>query len=144
MAFIDSAYLNAAFGASKVAAACPSSSEITALISQADAIVDAALMVGGYTRRSTTSTPATTPDMIKMLSAARWLLLAYGRKDLELPPQYWQNVNILDQVRNGILEIDGEARSIARSTGGVLFSDSSSTSQDAKPRVFSRKNMGGY
>jgi hypothetical protein len=142
--FIDSTYLGAAYGSAQRDALCPSGTELAQVIAQAEANVEAALVVGGYTRRRSSSTVDLTPEVVKNACFGQWLRLAHGRNGLDLPSAYWESVNLLAMIRDGSLEIDGETKNATRAVGGVSFTNSSDTSDSGRPQIFSRSKMIGY
>lgn len=144
MAFIDSTYLNNAYGSSNVAALCPTTDELNQAIASAESMVEAALILGGYSRRESSSVVATTPEIVKLACYGQWLQLAHLRHSLELPAQAWTWINLISAIRDGSIEIDGESRSTSRSAGGVSFTASDATVTGDSPQMFKRSRMVGY
>lgn len=144
MAFIDSTYLNNSFGSANVSALCPTADELNQSIASAESMVEAALILGGYSRRESSSVVATTPEIVKLACYGQWLQLAHLRHSLELKPQAWTWINLISAIRDGSVEIDGESRSTSRSVGGVSFTLSSATSSTESPQIFKRTRMTGY
>lgn len=144
MAFIDSTYLNNSFGSANVTALCPTADELNQSIASAESMVEAALILGGYSRREATSSVATTPEVVKLACYGQWLQLSHLRHSLDLKPQAWTWINLISSIRDGSIEIDGESRSSSRSVGGVSFADSSATTAGGSPQIFKRSRMSGY
>ena len=139
--YINREYLVGAIGEDMVAALVPTTDRLDTTISQAESYVDGALMAGGYKRRRATSTVEDTPDLVKTAVFAEWVRIAYAGHEQDIPNGYWSNRTIIEDIRKGMLEIDGEKKDSGRVPGGSVFSESASAG-DAQ--IFSRKNMSGF
>lgn len=157
MAYLTNAYLTSALGTTKVAKLAPGGTgpDVASLIDQAEAEVEGALMLGGYTgaypSTNYNATAIDCPRLIKLAAFGAWLELAYGANDLELPEEYGAYVKKIEEIRAGKLEIPGvAAKSVARSIGGIQTTETNPSVSGARPAVFSRSRkdgsnpMGGY
>jgi hypothetical protein len=161
--YLTEAWLEGTIGVDRVAALCPTADALGSAIDMAEAEVETALLNGGYPGAvpSTvyTSLPAAgvaptsvqCPKAITLLAFGAWLELVHGINGIELPAQFAAYVQKLDLVRNGKIELPGVAKGgvdkdITRAVGGVSFTDSSTTSEDGKPAIFTRASMrdGGW
>ena len=144
MAFIDSTYLGDSIGATHRDTLCPHADRLARLTAQAESLVEAALVGGGYTRRASSSVVATTPEVVKLACVGQFLLLAYGQHYGELPPTYNNAINIIEHIRTGMVEIDGESRN-SRMVQAVVTSDVTSTvANGGNPRAFTRKKLSSW
>lgn len=150
--YLTQAYLEDAFGAEQVVALCPTSGSMSVTIQLAEAAVESALRVGGYT----TIVPASVftniddvPPVVKFAAYCQWLILAHDRKVIPIDRdtrEKWDQP-LLD-LRSGAIEIDATV-STARAVGGVSFTDTSSSStssssEQTRAPVFSGENMGDF
>lgn len=150
--YIDESYLQNAIGSAKLAALCPTSDELAAVIAQAHAETETALQNAGYTGavpHTTYATVAACPAAISLAAFGAFMELAYGRNDLELPAAYRAYAQKLDLIRTGRMEIPSVTKSVARAVGGVSFTESSSSvtvSDGSRPQIFNRKAFsdGGF
>lgn len=148
MPYIDEAYLSAALGSTKVQALCPTTDELNAVIEQATAEVRSALSIGGYASavpETVFATVGACPGEIKLAAFGAFVELAYGRNDLEVPASYRAYVQKIEQLKKGMLEMQGVTRNVARAPGGVSFTSASQdVCQGGRPQVFNRKTYLGY
>jgi hypothetical protein len=148
MPYIDAPYLEQALGAAKVAALCPTTDELSAVIEQATAETRSALSIGGYysaVPETAFATVSACPGEIKLAAFGAFLELAYGRRDLELPDSYRAYVQKIEQLKKGMLEMVGVERNVSRAPGGVSFtSNAQDVTQGGRPQVFNRKTYLGY
>jgi hypothetical protein len=87
---------------------------------------------------------ATTPEVVKLACVGQFLLLAYGQHYGELPPTYNNAINIIEHIRTGIVEIDGQTRN-SRMVQAVVTSDVTSTvANGGNPRAFTRKKLSSW
>lgn len=161
--YLTEAWLQAIYGTDEVAARCPTAASMERSIDMAEAEVETALLNGGYPGAvpSTvyTSLPAAgvaptsvqCPKAITLLAFGAWLELVHGINGIELPPQFAAYVQKLDLLRNGKIELPGLTKGgvdkdTTRAVGGVSFTDSSTTSEDGRPAIFTRRSFedGGY
>lgn len=142
--YIDLAYLNAQLGASTVASLSRDSAGLNQMIRSAESIVDGAMKAGGYSRRTATSTIGDTPELVKTAVFGQWMMLSNASHAINVREQYADALGLLDDIRNGILEIDGEQKSTVRGPGGVTFSNSNPSSEGSRAQMFSRKRMWGF
>lgn len=136
MAYLTAAYLEAMIGTAEVAALWPAA-DLSPSIEAATSLVEGALQSGGYT----TQTPSTVylsdasncPASIKTLALSAWKKIAYERHGLltQMTGDEWAAYRQINDVRDGLVELPGLSRSVARSMGGI-----SSTSRVDSPRVF--------
>lgn len=115
------------------------SSYLTALIEDADAVVDAALANAGYSTGLVTP-----PQLVKLASFGQFLAQAYGRKGLKVPDQFLTFVNLAEGIRSGAVPVPSMTPTARDAVGGVSFSESSSTITSARPQVFSRAKLDVY
>ena len=136
MAYLTAAYLNAMVGAAEVAALWPAA-DLSSSIEAATALVEGALQSGGYTAQSPSSVylsdASNCPASIKTLALSAWKKIAYERNGLltQMSGDEWAAYRQVNDVRDGLVELPGLARSVARSIGGI-----SSTPSTSSPRVF--------
>ena len=152
MAYLTQSILEAEHGSDKVSALVSGSTPtLSRLIEDASARVRAALVIGGYTAAVPETVYAADasdcPLEIVSLAARIWKSLAYARQDLSIPEDQLRALDVeLADLREGRIEIKGLTRSTARAPGGILVSDAdlSSSSDRARPQVFSRSRMTGW
>lgn len=161
--YLTETWLEDMVGTERVAALCPTADRLARAIDMAEAEVETALLNGGYPGAvpSTvyTSLPAAgvaptsvqCPKAITLLAFGAWLELVHGINAIELPAQFAAYVQKLDLVRNGKIELPGLTKGgvdkdTTRAVGGVSFTDSSTTSEDGRPAIFTRESFesGGY
>lgn len=152
MAYLTQSILEAEHGTDKVNALTGgSSSALSRLIEDASARVRSALVIGGYTAAAPETVYAADasdcPREIVSLAARIWKSLAYARQDLSIPEEQLRAIDVeLADIREGRVEIKSVSRAVARAPGGILVSDAdlASTSDRARPQVFSRSRMTGW
>ena len=154
MPYLDETYLQEMLGTDEVAALRPTALMLARSIEGAEAETETALMNAGYQSAVPSTVYATVsacPKAIRLLAYGAWLELVYGAKNIELPAGFRAYVQKLDLVRTGKMELPGvdkggASKDTTRGVGGVSFSDSSETSDEGKPQIFSRTSMadGGY
>jgi hypothetical protein len=146
--YLTEAYLQSAIGTSEVAEYCPTAGELATTIELAEAEVEAALRVGGYTALVPPSTFAVigdVPPAVKLAAVRSWLILAHDRRGIPIEKDTrdeWRRP-ILD-LREGLIEIDSTVDT-TRAPGGMSFTPSTST--DGSPTrepVFSGERMGDF
>lgn len=148
--YIDEAYLQKAFGTDEVAALCPSADELSITIELAEAEVESALLMGGYSSAVPASVYASTaavPKVVKLATYGAWLELAHLRRRKELPETAKRYTSKIGDIRTGALEIPGVPKNVSRAVGGVTATESSSDvseSDGSRPPVFDRETMEGY
>jgi len=147
--YLTEAYLQSALGTDEVAKWCPTAGELATTIELAEAEVEGALRVGGYTALVPPSTFAAIGDVpaaVKLAAVRSWLILAHDRKGIPVEKDTldgWRRP-ILD-LREGLIEIDSPVDT-TRAPGGVSFT-STATSSDGSPSrepVFAGENMGDF
>jgi hypothetical protein len=152
MAYITQSILEAEHGSDKVSALVGgSSATLQRLIEDASARVRSALVIGGYSAATPESVYAADasdcPREIVSLAARVWKALAYARQDLSIPEDQLRAIDVeLADIREGRVEISGVSRVTGRAPGGLLVSDAdiTSSSERARPQVFSRARMSGW
>jgi hypothetical protein len=145
--YIDQAYLEGAFGAAQVAALCPTSTDLDTTIELAEGAVESALTMGGYSAAVPSSVYTATSDVpktIKLAAYGTWLALAHGRHAKAVPEDLRPHVALLDDIREGRLEIPNVPKIVERAVGGVTRTETDSSITDSKPQIFSRSGMEGY
>lgn len=148
MAYITDTILSLTLGASKIDDLTDGgdAAVLAQLIALASADVESALQVGGYAAAVPASvydsTASDCPSVIKLAAIGAFTQLAYGRNDLEIPEAFRTYLGKLASLRNGEIEIPGVSVNTARAVGGIVSSDSSSTSSniDAKPPIFAKRS----
>lgn len=140
MAYLTSDTIADAMGAAKRDALAPSVDALAKLISQATAIAEAALSVGGYGQHTADTYAADAsdcPEMIQLMAYGAFVQFCYVRSDI--PQDAQLAINLLTDMREGRLEIPGLSRSTSRQPGGVRVS-----SVTTLPQVLGRARMGGF
>lgn len=153
MAYLTATVLNEAIGTTKVTALTGGNvNQLTRLIALATAEVRSALSLGGYTGAIPETVYAadasTCPDEIKLAAMGSFVELAYGANDLDIPEGYRAYIAKVDELKKGLLELQGVTRNAARAVGGIGFTvssgaadDSSAVNSGSRPAVFARKGM---
>lgn len=149
--YLDSDTIGYQFGATFRDAMCPTANELARIISAAEAEVESALRQGGYATAvpsSTYAAIASVPKQIIAATAGVWWRLAHTARGIPLPSPTPADVEALiglvDRIRTGEVGIEGVSVDTTRAVGGVVFTDSTSTSDDARPQVFGRPSWGGW
>lgn len=147
--YLDSNSIDARFGATFRAAMAPAA-ELAASITAAEAVVESALREGGYSSAVPSSVYASTavvPKTIAEAALGQWWAIVHTNRGLLLPTPTPENaaglLGLADKIRTGEVEI-GVDVDVARAVGGVSFTDSESTAEDARPQVFSREEWSGW
>ncbi|MBP7550383.1 MAG: hypothetical protein KA761_08885 [Gemmatimonadaceae bacterium] len=152
MAYTTQTLLENAYGADVVAELTGSdAARLARMIADASARVRTALQIGGYAAAVPETVYAADasdcPVEITELTARVWKRIAYAARDLSIPLDQLRDVDTeLRDMREGMIEIKGLARSVSRAPGGFLSSDSDpeSTDENARPQVFKRSRMTGW
>lgn len=146
MAYIDTTYINALADDAVVDAfftdigdASINSAALTQAIATAESVVKSALANAGYSVPGAADTP---PEIVKTATFGVFIKIMYGRKQLEVPEQYADVVNLVERIRSGDVTISELAVTGTTAVGGVDFSESATGVTDSRVPVFSRKNMG--
>lgn len=140
MAYLTGTTIGDAMGIDKRDALCPDASSLAKLIGQATAIAEAALSVGGYGQHTADTYAADAsdcPEMLQLMAYGAFVQFTYVRSDL--PQDAQLAINLLNDMREGKLEIPGLSRSTSRQPGGVRVSSTTTL-----PQMLSRSRMGGW
>lgn len=146
MAYLSETILSRTIGASKLddLTDAGDADVLAQLIELATADVESALQVGGYASCVPSTVYASDasdcPSVIKLATIGAFMQLAYGRNDLEIPEAFRTYLGKLAALRNGEIEIAGASVDTSRAVGGIVSSDTTSTSVDAKPPVFTKRS----
>lgn len=146
MAYITDTILSLTIGASKLddLTDAGDASVLAQLIDLASADVESALQVGGYASAVPASvydaSASDCPNVIKLAAIGAFMQLAYGRNDLEIPEAFRTYLGKLASLRNGEIEIPGLSVNTSRAVGGIVSSDTTSSSPDAKPPIFTKRS----
>jgi hypothetical protein len=150
--YLDSTSIGARFGTDIRDALCPGAPGpvLADVIAAAEGVVESALREGGYTAAVPSSVYASTAAVPKQIAEAalgQWWAAAHVAKGIALPtptPEpYASMLALADRIRTGEVEIDG-AVAVSRAVGGVTFTDSESTAEDARLQIFSREEWSGW
>jgi len=149
MAFIDTTFVNRMLGAAVVSELTNAdSSELAEFIALAEGVTNGYLQAAGYSLRSSSSQPATTPSAVKLACLGSFVRLLFGAKGYDLPrEQFGVYLTMEKQLRLGEIELPDEpTRDTTRAVGGVEFSlsDENKINDGAVFQVFSRKKMQGF
>lgn len=147
--YLSEAYLNDAYGTDQVAAMCPTAGALSTTIQLAEAAVESALRIGGYTTLvppSVFTDVDDVPAVVKLAAYRQWLILAHDRRGIPIEAdtlKTWQDA--LGDLREGRIEIDAIVNT-TRGVGGNSFTDTTSTTSSGQTRapVFSGENMGDF
>lgn len=147
--YLTEAYLQSALGTEEVAKWCPTAGELATTIELAEAEVEGALRVGGYTALvppSVFTAIGDVPPAVKLAALRAWLILAHDRKGIPVEKETldgWRRP-ILD-LREGLIEIDSTVDT-TRAPGGMSFTPSAASTDGTPTRepVFSGENMGDF
>jgi hypothetical protein len=148
--YLTEAFLQDAYGATNVAALCPTAGELAITITLAEAEVASALEQGGYSTAIPASVYASiddVPDQIKLAAYGAWLELAHLRQREPLPNEARAYANRIEQLRKGELTVPGAPRETVRAPGGATATDASSISNEssgARPAIFDRSTLEGF
>lgn len=147
--YLTQAYLEDAFGTEQVTALCETEGALATTIelAEAEAEVEAALRVGGYTKLVPPSVFAAITDVpkaVKLAAYRSWLILAHDRKRIPIEKDtldQWKQP-ILD-LRDGSIEIDSLVDT-TRAPGGVSFTAPGTITDPGRDPVFSAEKMGDF
>jgi hypothetical protein len=145
--YINAEFLNAAYGTGQVTALCGTTEELTATIELAEAEVESALTMGGYSGAVPSSVYTAigdVPKVVKLAAYGAWLELAHGRNSLEIPKEFQPYTRKIEDIRLGRLEIPGVPKVVGRAVGGVLTTETDDSIEGGKPQIFSRDALEGY
>lgn len=106
----------------------------TRLIRMASAMSDAALSASGHAA-PLGLTANLVPELVQLATLGGWAIQAYGRKGLEVPPQFATYINILEGIREGKIPIPQLEPDPSGAVGGSLASDPYE-GPEGKPVVF--------
>lgn len=130
--YIDAEYVGAFVGNRERDKLSDSSLKILrTLITSASAAVASALENSGHT------IPADgeeVPEVVKRATIGALIPTLYGRKSLDVPENYFREVNLIEQIRVGDMPIPELRTSKLHGVGGVSFTNSSK--QCGRPPVF--------
>lgn len=150
--YLDTTSIGARFGTDLRDALCPGAPGpvLADVIAAAESVVESALREGGYSSAIPSSVYASTAAVPKQIAEAalgQWWAAAHLAKGLLLPspaPEPAASlIGLADRIRTGEIEIDGVVQT-SRAVGGVAFTDSESTAEDARPQIFSREEWAGW
>lgn len=150
MAYIDGTFLDNTFGATNVTALTPTTTERDAVITMAEAAVYSALWNAGYQTDSAPAdlTPATTPDIVQLLTYRVWLELAHIRREKVVPDSLLNILPVpgdLERDDPGRIEVPGFTKSVTRAVGGVSTTDvTTARASGGRPPIFDAESMDGY
>lgn len=109
------------------------------LIEQASERVRSAAKRAGHALGDTT-----TDQNVVYATMGVFLLLAYGRRDEQLPERFSDMLRTVDKIERGEIALDG-APNTTSAIGGAVFSESNEdTSSTARFNPLSREKMAGY
>lgn len=132
MAYIDTTYVDNAITSAVRLKLTPDATVFDQIETMARARINSALNHRGISVPLT----GTIPEDVKLATYGVWLRLAYGRAQLDPPERYNWLLEIADAIIAGTFPIPSIAASPAAGVGGVLFTDSDSTTTDTVPQVF--------
>ena len=147
--YLTKAYLELAFGATNVATLCESDDEIDTTIELAEAEVEGALAMGGYTTAYPSSVYTAiedVPKIVKLAAYGAWLELAHLRNRKELPATASIYTKKIAVLASGDLEIPGLPQNTRRAPGGVDFTQADPDVERGdgnNPRVFGTGSLSG-
>lgn len=110
------------------------------VVYNASSLVKAAAHAAGYTSLGDT----TTNDTIKTATLGQFLVMAYNRKQQRVPAEFYEQINLTSEIREGRVPIPGMSPSTQDAVGGVSFSETSTSVSGARYNVFSRGRLDVY
>jgi hypothetical protein len=129
-AHITAAYVRLTLG-TDVVGALAGTTALSQFIAQASALVDTGLVNAGY------DIPATANDTVKLCTLGALLPLLHGAKGLQIPPDLKEHVvGMWTALASGTIQIPGMTPTARTAVGGVSWSDTSTTSTDGRPSIF--------
>jgi hypothetical protein len=151
--YLDSTYLDNAIGTARVAALCPTGTEVDTVVELAEAKVESALVAAGYDSAAPSSvyaSVATVPKQIKLATVGLWLVLAHARHNRTVPndPAFAEFISSWTRLSAGELEIPSlkSAVNTVRAVGGIVSTETDpnvSVADGSRPPVFTRSTMSG-
>jgi hypothetical protein len=147
MAFADRTYVEETVGTADVAALTTTSAAFLRLLAQAAAIVEAVLFSRGMSsaRQSAyDSTGSNCPELIRLMTAATWFQLANGRNTLSIPDSVKEGLLLLNDLREGKLQIPDVTQDPTDAHGGSVATTSTDSDGDIVRPVMRRSEWEGY
>ncbi len=153
MAYIDSTYFDAICGVRVRNAlftddAVYDGARFDRMAAKATARVRAALKGAGYTPPSDSALTAmigssdeaiqSEGETIRSAALGQFLAFAAPRKQWRVPREFKDDLSLVEKIEDGTLEFESLPLTTRDAVGGVDFTSTDSSVEDAEPRVFSR------